>query len=31
MKYLETLAMAFAAGLGFWSAWLILKFLVNVV
>ena len=31
MKYLETLALAFAAGLGFWSAWLVLEFFVNII
>lgn len=31
MKYLETLAMAFAAGMGFWSAWMVLEFFVNAI
>lgn len=31
MKYLEALAISFAAGIGFWGAWIILKFIVNVI
>lgn len=31
MKYLEALALSFAAGLGFWAAWVVLKFVVNVI